>query len=221
MNISRRRVFLIAAVLAAVLAAVVGWVFTLRPGVYLGETFYYRSGDTRYVRSVDQFIERLSGTEFRIVSDGHDETVLCETDGPFLTFTFSDGEAVRGSYTPGTGLFLPDADASSSMLSIVTPDGSMTLPKHSYYCPPLCRIVFGEEEQISRWYINLLGLIFYVLGILFILFPEKSAFYGTRWRYRRSPELSGEGIASMRIAGVIAMLIGIGFLSGVILLLAK
>ena len=97
----------------------------------------------------------------------------------------------------------------------------MTLPKHSYYCPPLCRIVFGEEEQISRWYVNLLGLIFYVLGILFILFPEKSAFYGTRWRYRRSPELSEEGIASMRIAGAFAMLIGIGFLSGLILLLAR
>lgn len=46
-------------------------------------------------------------------------------------------------------------------------------------------------------------IFFYALGTATLLWPEKMAFLGNRWRYRYEPELSDDGLVMEMIGGVI------------------
>jgi len=58
----------------------------------------------------------------------------------------------------------------------------------------------------------LLYLFFYCLGAVQWLWPEEVTFFGSRWQFRNDPELSDEGILSVRVGAVIVMIIGVAML---------
>ncbi|MBR6767011.1 MAG: hypothetical protein IKM02_03585 [Clostridia bacterium] len=50
-------------------------------------------------------------------------------------------------------------------------------------------------------------LLFYCLGGVQFVWPEETAFFGSRWRYRNEPELSDEGLMSVQFSAVVLMII--------------
>jgi hypothetical protein len=80
----------------------------------------------------------------------------------------------------------------------------------------LCKIYYGKYETISAWYLQLLGVILYVLGIVVVLYPNKTHFLFSRWRYQ-SPELSEMGRIVEQIGGVVISVIGVVVMSGLLM----
>lgn len=52
-------------------------------------------------------------------------------------------------------------------------------------------------------------VLLYVLGAAQMIWPEKLAFFGSRWRFRDEPELSEAGLTAMYIGAAVVMLLGI------------
>lgn len=54
-----------------------------------------------------------------------------------------------------------------------------------------------------------LFVLLYVLGAAQMIWPEKLAFFGSRWQFRNEPELSDAGLTAMYISAAVVMFIGI------------
>ena len=67
----------------------------------------------------------------------------------------------------------------------------------------LVKVAKGEVEQRGHLSLAVAYTFFYVLGAAVLLWPEKMAFLGNRWRYRYEPELSDEGFVMELLGGVI------------------
>jgi len=69
----------------------------------------------------------------------------------------------------------------------------------------LVKVSEGKVEQ--RGHLSLIAayILFYTFGTAILLWPQKMAFLGNRWRYRSEPELSDEGLAMEMIGGVVVI----------------
>lgn len=67
----------------------------------------------------------------------------------------------------------------------------------------LVKVAEGEVEQRGHLSLVVAYIFFYVLGTAVLLWPQKMAFLGNRWRYRSEPELSDEGLVMEMIGGVV------------------
>lgn len=67
----------------------------------------------------------------------------------------------------------------------------------------LVKVAEGEVEQRGHLSLAVAYIFFYALGAAVILWPQKMAFLGNRWRYRSEPELSDEGLVMEMIGGVV------------------
>ena len=67
----------------------------------------------------------------------------------------------------------------------------------------LVKVVEGKVEQRGHLSLAAAYIFFYVLGTAILLWPEKMAFLGNRWRYRSEPELSDEGLVMEMLGGVV------------------
>ena len=67
----------------------------------------------------------------------------------------------------------------------------------------LVRVAEGKTEQRGHLSLVAAYIFFYALGTAILLWPEKMAFLGNRWRYRSEPELSDEGLVMEMLGGVI------------------
>lgn len=76
---------------------------------------------------------------------------------------------------------------------------------------------FDEGETRGIWYLQVLGIILYILGIITVLYPNEVHFFLTSWKYDY-PELSESGLLMQRIGGIIDCLVGIAFMSGLVVL---
>ena len=52
-----------------------------------------------------------------------------------------------------------------------------------------------------------LFLLFYCLGAVQFIWPQETAFFGSRWRFRDDPELSDEGLLAVKSGAVVIMII--------------
>ena len=150
----KRKLFWGGVVLVAIVCLGIGWYFTLRSGVYVGDYFYYKVSETRYQRNRSNYLEFVSGDEVRIGLDEGEMSVSIEENGDdSFAFAFSDGRSVRGNWN---GEDLVDSD-----------------------------------------------------GVHFFL---------SRWKYN-NPELSEPGRLLEQIGGGFIVVIGIGIMTGALLLL--
>lgn len=213
----KKQIFLAAAALTAVIALLAGGYLTLRKGVYLGDSFYYRMGKTRYARNKTNYIELISDQEFKIVSRRGEKTVSLHSDQDTLEFTFSDGTSLSGLWN---GVFFTDSDGfpyEYKEIQITTDDKPAKISNEAY-CQVLCEIYFGKYETISAWYIQILGILFYIWGIVSIIYPDQVYFFLRKWQYK-NPELSDAGRLLEQAGGAFLCLFGVGIMSGIILLL--
>lgn len=228
----KRKLFLGAVVLTAVISLLAGWYLTLRKGINVGDSFYYKTGGSRYERNQANYIEFMPEQEFKIVEDGSKRTAFIsfsddpaasqpapgQTDGLLpLRFDFSDGTSLSGCWN---GEFFTDQEGfplGYKELQILS-NGEKAPVSDVAYGQALCQIYFGKEETISEWYVQIFGLLIYILGILSIMYPDHVYFFLQRWRYK-DPELSGTGRMVEQISGGILSACGIGMMSGIILML--
>ena len=69
----------------------------------------------------------------------------------------------------------------------------------------LVKVAEGEVEQRGHMSLAAAYIFFYGLGSAILLWPQKMAFLGSRWRYRLEPELSDDGLVMEMIGGVIIL----------------
>lgn len=67
----------------------------------------------------------------------------------------------------------------------------------------------GKSEARGEPAAIVLYAVFYLLGAVSFLFPEKTAFLGQRWRYKNEPELSDSGRFAVLAGSVIVMGMGV------------
>ena len=67
----------------------------------------------------------------------------------------------------------------------------------------LVKVAEGKVEQRGHLSLVAVYIFFYALGTAILLWPQKMAFLGNRWRYRSEPELSDEGLIMEMLGGVI------------------
>lgn len=214
----KKRVLITGAVLVAAVSLLSGGYFTLRKGVYAGDEFYYRISDSRYEKNKTNYIERISGNEFKIVSGADEKYVSVRlSDGTdSVTFNFSDGFSVTGFWN---GQDFTDSDGLPvgwDEIQVSIGDAPVRL-SNTAYCQTLSRIQYGEEETISAWYIQAFGVLIYVLGILSVLYPDTAHFFLSRWRYK-DPELSEAGRFLEQAGGLTVSALGAGIMSGAVFL---
>lgn len=93
----------------------------------------------------------------------------------------------------------------------------MDAERYSY---ALCRIIYDNKETISTWYMNILGLFLYILGIICAIYPEECYFFLKKWQFKNG-ELSDLGRLWQQVGGGIIAAMGIFIMSGMAMLLAK
>ena len=222
MNGGKRAIKLIIIVLIAAVAFGYGAYTTLRPGVYVGDDFLYEKSASRYEKDASNYIEQTSDHEFTIVSHDKKQEVSYEIEKEQITFYFPD-QTISGSWdTEQKELYdngvpvLQNGNFEFSEDGVnITPD--MGQERCSY---ALCRIIYNDQETISKWYMNILGLILYILGIICVMYPEECYFFLKRWQFKNG-ELSTLGRLWQQIGGGIIAGMGIFIMSGMAMLLAK
>lgn len=218
---TKKQLLIIGAVLVAVVSLLAGLYFNLRKGVYVGDDFYYKVSDMKYKKDQLNYIERISESDFSLVSDTGEKTVSLRFNNDLATFEFSDGKSYEGYFDEARKTFHNSEGIPIGWDSIQISVGDE--PKRISdltYCVPLFQIYFDKGETMGSWYMQVLGIIFYILGIITVLYPNEVHFFLTRWKYD-SPELSESGMLMERIGGMIECLVGIVFMSELIVLFIK
>ena len=83
----------------------------------------------------------------------------------------------------------------------------------------------GVKRELLAWFLLRIGegasaargdaavvagyVLLYVLGAAQMIWPEKLAFFGSKWRFREEPHLSDSGLAAVYIGSVVVMICGI------------
>ncbi len=215
----------IKAVIIVLLAAVAfgyGAYTTLRSGVYVGDDFFYKKSGSRYEKNLSNYIEQTSDHEFTIVSSDKKEEVSYEIEKEQITFYFPD-QTISGTWDPAQEqLYNNGVPILQNGNFELTEDGrlvtSVTMQEHYSYT--LCRIIYDDPQTISKWYLNILGLILYILGIICVMYPEECFFFLRKWQYNNG-ELSAMGRLWQQIGGGILAVLGLFIMSGMAAFLVK
>lgn len=221
-EVKKRQIFQIAAIVIAAVSLLVGSFFTLSKGVYVGDKFFYKRTSKndknyeKYVWNKSNYIEQISENEYKIVSDFGEKTVWINFESDIVSFNFSDGSLFSGIWNgedlmEENGLLFGWDD-----VQILTNHEIMEVSDKTY-CRVLCKIYFNQEERISVWYIPVIGIIIYIMGIFAFLYPNESYFFFRKWKYD-TMELSEDGKILEKIGGLITSILGIALMSGVIFL---
>lgn len=215
---TKKHLMLMGAVLIAVVSLLAGCYFTLRKGVYVGDDFYNKVSDMKYQKDQSNYIERISDSEFKLISDAGEKTVSLQFHNDLATFDFSDGKPYEGYFDKVTGTFRDKEGRiiGWDTIQIVGGDEPKKISDRTY-CVPLFQIYFDEGETRGIWYLQVLGIILYILGIITVLYPNKVHFFLTNWKYDY-PELSESGLLMEQTGGIVECLIGIAFMSGLVVL---
>lgn len=222
MNSGKKVIKVIIIVLIAAVAFGYGAYTTLRPGVYVGDDFFYEKSSSRYEQDASNYIEQTSDHEFTIVSHDKKQEVSYEIEKEQITFYFPD-QTISGSWdTERKQLYDNGAPVLQNGNFEFSEDGVNIAPdmgqeRCSY---ALCGIIYNDQETISKWYMNILGLILYILGIICVMYPEECYFFLIRWQFENG-ELSTLGRLWQQIGGGIIAGMGIFIMSGMAMLLEK
>ncbi len=222
MNSRKKAIKVVIIVLIAAVAFGYGAYTTLRSGVYVGDDFFYKKSGSRYEKNLSNYIEQTSDHEFTIVSSDKKEEVSYEIENGQITFHFPD-QTISGTWDSAQEqLYDNGVPILQNGNFELTEDGrlvtSVTMQEHYSYT--LCRIIYDDPQTISKWYLNILGLILYILGIICVMYPEECFFFLQKWQYNNG-ELSAMGRLWQQIGGGILAAMGLFIVSGMAAFLVK
>ena len=222
MNSRKKAIKAVIIVLIAAVAFGYGVYTTLRPGIYVGEAFFYKKSDSRYEKDISNYIEQTSDHEFALVFSDKKQEVSYAIEKEQITFDFKD-QTISGIWDPVQGELYDDGvpvlqngNFEFSADGVMVAHGT-TQERYSY---ALCRIIYDNPQTISKWYLNILGLILYVLGIICVMYPEECYFFLRKWQYNNG-ELSAVGRLWQQIGGGILAALGLFIMSGMAAFLVK
>ena len=122
-----------------------------------------------------------------------------------------DGARMSGNddyiYQNAEGEYLMNSHA-LGRIHLGTPSSYQTIDRRTF-TNFLLHIAENEPERRGHAVSFFMYILFFVLGSIQLVFPEQTAFFGSRWQFRNEPELSDAGLAAVKIGGAIVMLIGI------------
>lgn len=222
MNKRKKAIKVVIAILIAAVAFGYGGYTTMRPGVYVGDDFFYEKSSSRYEQDASNYIEQTSDHEFTVVSHDKKQEISYEIEKEQITFYFPD-QTVSGSWdTDEKELYDNGVPVLQNGNMEFSEDGvnisqDMDAERYSY---ALCRIIYDNKETISTWYMNILGLFLYILGIICAIYPEECYFFLKKWQFKNG-ELSDLGRLWQQVGGGIIAAMGIFIMSGMAMLLAK
>lgn len=222
MNSRKKAIKAVIIVLIAAVAFGYGAYTTLRSGVYVGDDFFYKKSGSRYEKDISNYIEQTSDHEFTIVSSDKKQEVSYEIETGKITFHFPD-QTISGTwdsaqeqlYDNGVPV-LQNGNIEFSEDGVIVTSGTV----QEHYSYTLCRIIYDDPQTISKWYLNILGLILYILGIICVMYPEECFFFLQKWQYNNG-ELSAMGRLWQQIGGGILAVFGLFVMSGMAAILVK
>ena len=222
MNSRKKAIKVVIIVLIAAVAFGYGAYTTSRSGVYVGDDFFYKKSGSRYEKNLSNYIEQTSDHEFTIVSSDKKEEVSYEIENGQITFHFPD-QTISGTWDSAQEqLYDNGVPILQNGNFELTEDGrlvtSVTMQEHYSYT--LCRIIYDDPQTISKWYLNILGLILHILGIICVMYPEECFFFLQKWQYNNG-ELSAMGRLWQQIGGGILAAMGLFIVSGMAAFLVK
>ena len=97
MNKGKKAIKVVIAILIAAVAFGYGGYTTMRPGVYVGDDFFYEKSSSRYEQDASNYIEQTSDHEFTVVSHDKKQEISYEIEKEQITFYFPD-QTVSGSW---------------------------------------------------------------------------------------------------------------------------
>lgn len=195
-----------------------GW-RNFRKGVYIGDDFFYKKGETLYQNGENTISFQRSGgvTQFTVFMNGEQQTAEMKWDGDHAAITYGDGAVVKGSWDgqrllgeDGIPLIYSLDEITVTIGNEIVPVGKGTLSN------VLCRLDRNETENRGFGMMIAVGTILYLIGALTFLFPNESHFFLRRWAYRET-ELSEEGLLAEKIGGIVAMIAGAVVMTGIYL----
>ena len=86
MNKRKKAIKVVIAILIAAVAFGYGGYTTMRPGVYVGDDFFYEKSSSRYEQDASNYIEQTSDHEFTVVSHDKKQEVSYEIEKEQITF---------------------------------------------------------------------------------------------------------------------------------------
>ena len=197
MNKGKKAIKVVIAILIAAVAFGYGGYTTMRPGVYVGDDFFYEKSSSRYEQDASNYIEQTSDHEFTVVSHDKKQEISYEIEKEQITFYFPD-QTVSGSWdTDQKELYDNGVPVLQNGNMEFSEDGvnisqDMDAERYSY---ALCRIIYDNKETISTWYMK-------------------------KWQFKNG-ELSDLGRLWQQVGGGIIAAMGIFIMSGMAMLLAK
>lgn len=201
------------AVVVAVASVLCGWYFTLRVGMFVGDTFYYRISGGRLARNSHEYILKTGEDTYFLVSDFGEKSVEVTQNGNDYLFTFSDGENVSGTWN---GVFLDDGSDFPFEITVSVNNEPVKISNRTY-ATAIVHWREGEVELIGSWILLAAGLVIYLLGLASMWFPEEMHFLFSRWQYANA-ELSAEGKLAEQFGGLVLCGLGVAVMSGIFLL---
>lgn len=195
-----------------------GW-RNFRKGVYIGDDFFYKNGETLYQSGENTISIQKSGgvTQFTVWINGEQQTADVEWSGDYAAITYGDGNVVAGSWDgqrllgeDGIPLIYSLDEITVTIGNEIAPVGKGTLSN------ALCKIDRNETENRGFGLMLVVGVILYLIGALTFLYPNESHFFLRRWAYWEA-ELSEEGLWAEKIGGIIAMIAGTVVMAGMFL----
>ena len=167
--------------------------YTDEGGAKVGEIEYYLSetGEILMYRDWLYSAERPADPEFISLYDG-------------IRLTYDD---VRNNfYVNNDGDVLVNAE---NLFSV--PLGYRQISKRAL-AELMTDAAEGRVESRGSAWIALAYAVFYWLGAATLLWPEKLAFFGSRWRFYSEPELSDAGLMAEYFSGVVIMITSVAVL---------
>lgn len=208
-------IFVVGAVIVAAISLYVGWYFTLREGVYVGDDFYYKISEDKFEHDGSNYIEKTTDNTYHVVIDPNEKDINMDVKDNTIAFSFPDGKKYNLNWS---GDHLINTSGMPFLYSYVSGDQSQ-LPNEEY-CKFLSEIYFDKTDTISLWGVSVVGILMYALGMLLLLFPEQMYFLSRKSMYKNA-ELSDSGIFIQKLCGAVLMLFGIVLMTGLIMIIAK
>ncbi len=213
---------LIIMILALAVLAAPACLLNGRQGVYMGGRFYtpednrdnswtwYTDGGYRVTLDWSG-----DGTFCVVMQNWVDSVVQLDWKEDWARLTFEDGEILEGRWN-GTELVNPDGrplwmDLDDDIIQIIVEGEPEPSINRYTLAKGLCRMDQRKTEPFGSIALVALGVFMYAIGMLSVLFPEKMAMLGERWKYD-SYELSDAGLISARLGGVVAMIGGVAIM---------
>lgn len=214
----RNTLIIFAVVFAAALAVSVYRNF--RPGIHIGERFFYKVSDNAYSRNKNNnisFNKTESETDFDILLFGEVQSAKLRRDEDRVSITYSDGTEIRGIWNADQQHLCDDKDF-YLYLSDMSVSVSGEKPRIGEYTlgDALCKLDEGSTEKRGSVLLLLLGCIVYATGMLAFLCPNDFHFLFSSWAYKNA-ELSDAGILWEKIGGVLISASGIVLIMNIML----